>query len=55
MVDINDAAVQRGLKTVSDSLERLVRKDKMTPEAKARCWPASGSTSQAALKPAATW
>ena len=35
MVDINDAAVQRGLKTISDSLERLVRKEKMTPEAKA--------------------
>jgi 3-hydroxybutyryl-CoA dehydrogenase len=51
MVDINDAAVQRGLKTVSDSLERLVRKDKMTPEAKAQVLARiQGVTSQDALK-----
>jgi 3-hydroxybutyryl-CoA dehydrogenase len=30
MVDINDAAVQKGLSTVAVSLERLVKKDKMT-------------------------
>ena len=35
MVDIDDAAVQRGLATVSASLDRLVKKDKLTPEAKA--------------------
>ena len=51
MVDINDAAVQRGLKTVSDSLERLVRKDKMTPEAKAQVLARiQGVTSQDALQ-----
>ena len=51
MVDINDAAVQRGLKTVSDSLERLVRKDKMTPEAKAAVLARiQGVTSQDALQ-----
>ncbi|WP_088286731.1 3-hydroxybutyryl-CoA dehydrogenase [Ideonella sp. A 288] len=30
MVDINDAAVQRGLATVSGSLDRLVKKDKLS-------------------------
>ncbi|MBR0693472.1 3-hydroxybutyryl-CoA dehydrogenase [Bradyrhizobium lablabi] len=30
MIDISDAAVQRGLKTVGASLDRLVNKDKMT-------------------------
>src|SRR5690348_10002781 len=30
MVDISDAAVQRGLATVGGSLERLVKKEKMT-------------------------
>ena len=35
MTDINEAAVQRGLKTVDGSLERLVKKEKMTAEAKA--------------------
>jgi len=30
MVDISDAAVQRGLATVGSSLERLVKKEKMT-------------------------
>jgi len=34
MTDINEAAVQRGLKTVDGSLERLVKKEKMTAEAK---------------------
>jgi 3-hydroxybutyryl-CoA dehydrogenase len=29
MVDVNDAAVQRGLSTISGSLERLVKKDKL--------------------------
>jgi 3-hydroxybutyryl-CoA dehydrogenase len=35
MTDISEAAVQRGLKTVDGSLERLVKKEKMTAEAKA--------------------
>ena len=30
MVDINDEAVQRGLKTVAGSLDRLIKKEKMT-------------------------
>jgi len=30
MVDISDAAVQRGLKTVGSSLDRLVAKEKMS-------------------------
>ncbi len=30
MVDISDAAVQRGLATVGSSLDRLVKKEKMT-------------------------
>jgi len=35
MVDINEAAVQKGLATVSGSLERLLKKEKITAEAKA--------------------
>ena len=35
MVDINDAAVQKGLNTISGSLDRLVKKEKMTGEQKA--------------------
>ena len=35
MTDISEAAVQRGLKTVEGSLERLVKKEKMTADAKA--------------------
>ncbi len=35
MVDINDAAVQRGLAAVSGSLDRLVKKDKLKPDDKA--------------------
>ena len=30
MVDINDAAVQKGLSTISGSLDRLIKKEKMT-------------------------
>jgi 3-hydroxybutyryl-CoA dehydrogenase len=36
MTDISDAAVQRGLKAVDGSLDRLVKKEKMTAEAKAQ-------------------
>ncbi len=35
MTDISEAAVQRGVKTVDGSLERLVKKEKMTADAKA--------------------
>ena len=35
MTDVSDAAVQRGLKTIDGSLERLVKKEKLTSEAKA--------------------
>jgi 3-hydroxybutyryl-CoA dehydrogenase len=35
MTDISESAVQRGLKTVDGSLERLVKKEKMTADAKA--------------------
>ena len=35
MVDINDAAVQRGLATVAGSLDRLIKKDKLTEADKA--------------------
>jgi len=53
MVDIDDAAVQRGLATVSGSLDRLVKKDKLTPEAKAAAMARiQGSTDYAALQPA---
>ncbi len=36
MTDIADAALQKGLATISGSLDRLVQKDKLTPEAKAQ-------------------
>jgi len=53
MVDISDEAVQRGLATVSASLERLVKKDKLSAEAKAAAMARiQGSTDYAALKPA---
>ncbi|WP_342616360.1 3-hydroxybutyryl-CoA dehydrogenase [Rhodoferax sp. GW822-FHT02A01] len=32
MVDISDAAVSKGLATISSSLERLIKKEKLTPE-----------------------
>ena len=35
MTDISDTAVQRGLKTIDGGLERLVKKEKLTAEAKA--------------------
>ena len=35
MVDVSDAAVQRGLTTLQGSLDRLVKKDKLTPAARA--------------------
>ena len=51
MVDINDAAVARGISTVSGSLDRLVKKEKMTAEQKASAMALiQGSTKQADLK-----
>ena len=35
MVDVEEAGVQRGLKTIAGNLERLVKKDKLSDEAKA--------------------
>jgi 3-hydroxybutyryl-CoA dehydrogenase len=35
MIDVNDAAVQRGLATLKGSLERIVKKGKLTEEAMA--------------------
>ena len=35
MTDISDAAVQRGMSTVSSSLDRLIKKEKLTAEQKA--------------------
>jgi 3-hydroxybutyryl-CoA dehydrogenase len=35
MMDINDAAVQKGVATISGSLDRLVKKEKMSAEQKA--------------------
>lgn len=53
MVDIDDAAVQRGLGAVSASLDRLVKKDKLSPGAKAAALARiQGSTDYAALQPA---
>jgi 3-hydroxybutyryl-CoA dehydrogenase len=51
MVDINDAAVARGIATVSGSLDRLVKKEKMTVEQKAKAMALiQGSTKQSDLK-----
>jgi 3-hydroxybutyryl-CoA dehydrogenase len=53
MVDIDDAAVQRGLAAVSGSLDRLVKKDKLSADAKAAAMARiQGSTDYNALKPA---
>ena len=53
MVDIDDAAVQRGLATVSASFDRLVKKGKLTAEAKAQAMARiQVSTDYAALQPA---
>jgi 3-hydroxybutyryl-CoA dehydrogenase len=41
MLDINDAAVQKGLATVSGSLDRLVKKEKMTRAERTQRWRAS--------------
>jgi len=51
MVDINDAAVAKGIATVSGSLDRLIKKEKLTAEQKAAALALiTGSTSYEALK-----
>ena len=53
MVDISDAAVERGIATLTGSLDRLVKKDKLSAAGKAAALSrVSGSTSYAALKDA---
>jgi 3-hydroxybutyryl-CoA dehydrogenase len=51
MLDINEAAIERGIKTVSGSLDRLVRKEKMTEDGKAKALSLiQGTTSMADMK-----
>jgi 3-hydroxybutyryl-CoA dehydrogenase len=53
MVDINDAAVQRGVATITGSLERLVKKEKLAAADKdAAVARVKGTTDYAALKDA---
>jgi 3-hydroxybutyryl-CoA dehydrogenase len=50
MLDINDAAIERGVKTVAGSLDRLVKKEKITEAGKARALALiRGTTSMADL------
>ena len=39
MVDISDAAVSKGLATIAGSFDRLIKKDKLTAEQKAKLEP----------------
>ena len=48
MLDINEAAVQKGIATVSGSLDRLVKKEKMTVEQKAAAMARIKATTQMA-------
>ena len=48
MLDINDAAVQKGLATVSASLDRLVKKEKLSAEDKIAALARIKGTSQMA-------
>jgi 3-hydroxybutyryl-CoA dehydrogenase len=51
MVDVSDAAVERGIKALSGSLDRLVKKDKLEPAQKdAALARVHGATDYAALK-----
>ena len=51
MVDIGDEAVQRGTKTIASSLDRLVKKEKLTEDAKAKAIAlVRGSTQYADLR-----
>jgi len=50
MIDINEAAIERGIKTVSGSLDRLIRKEKLTEAQKAEAMARiTGSTKMADL------
>jgi len=50
MIDVNEAAIERGLKAVSGSLDRLVRKEKLTEAQKAEAMARiAGSTRMADL------
>src|SRR2546428_14114331 len=48
MLDVNETALQRGLKTISGSLDRLVRKEKLTEAQKAETMGRIRATSQLA-------
>ena len=48
MLDINDAAVQKGVATISGSLDRLVKKEKMTAEQKTAAMARVRATTQMA-------
>ena len=51
MIDISDEAVQRGTKTIAGSLDRLVKKDKLTEDAKVKALGlVKGSTQYADLR-----
>ena len=53
MIDISEAAVQKGLATITGSLDRLIKKDRLTPEQKAAALARiTASTDYAALAPA---
>ena len=53
MLDVNDAAIARGIKTVSGSLDRLIKKEKMTEAQKAEALGAiRGTTSMQDLSAA---
>src|SRR5437868_8820163 len=53
MVDISDAAVQKGIATVAGSLDRLIKKDKISEADKAAALGRiKGSTAYGDLKPA---
>ena len=53
MIDVADAAVQRGLATIAGSLDRLVKKEKMSADAKAKAQAKiTGTTDYGALKSA---
>ena len=53
MLDINDAALERGIKTVSGSLDRLIKKEKMTEAQKAEAIGAIRGTTSMQDLPAA--
>ena len=53
MIDVAEAAVQRGIETIAGSFDRLIKKDKLTNDAKAQALTRiKGATDYAALKSA---